>query len=197
VAQDRWEAQAQMNIGVFGCDPGGHTGIAWGVFNPHAKGGAAEALKSKMCDGSTTIDGDARSQIRQIVKLWQGFYRECVFVKQLPPENVWFVMEDFIYKPGTIYGGESSEISTQIIWGVEGYRMGTKDEWSKHKRGAFATHMPDMILQTAGEAKGYCTNDRMKEFGIWVRGREHERSAWAHIATFVARYIKQHGTNGR
>ena len=186
-----------MNIGVFGCDPGGATGLAWGIFNPHARGGASEALRTKSHDGSTTISGDPRDQIREIAVKWQGFYNACVRSQQLPPSHVWFVMEDFIYKPGTIYGGESSEISTAIIWGVEGYRMGTKDEWLKHRRGAFAMHMPDMILQTAGEAKGYATNDRMKEFGIWVRGREHERSAWAHVATFVARYIKQHVNNSR
>jgi len=181
-----------VNIGVFGCDPGGATGLAWGIFNPHAKGGVAEALKTKQCDGSTTIKGDARYQIREIARMWQAFYTVCVRTGQLPPENVWLVMEDFIYKPGTVYGGDSSEISTAIIWGVEGYRLGTKDEWTKHRRGAFATSMPDVILQTAGEAKGFCTNERMKEFGIWVRGKEHERSAWAHIATFLARYIQQH-----
>src|SRR5215831_8075482 len=181
-----------MNIGIFGCDPGGSTGCAWGIFNPLANGGAAESLRDKQHAGSTTVTGDARAQIRAIVKLWHVFYNDCVRVRCLPPTHVWFVMEDFIYKPGTVYGGDSSEISTAIIWGVEGYRMGQRDEWDKLKRGNKEIHIPDMILQTAGEAKSYATNERMKEFGVWVRGREHERSAWAHVATFLARYIKQH-----
>jgi hypothetical protein len=179
-----------MNIGVFSCDPGGATGVAWGIFNPHAKGGAGEALLTKQLSGSATVEGDLRNQIREIAELWQAFYRACVNSAQLPPENVWFVMEDFIYKPGTVYGGEDSMISTGLIWGIEGYRMGTRDEWKRHKRGQIK--MPDMILQTASEAKGYMTNARLKEFGCWVVGRDHERSAWQHIGFFLKHYIQQY-----
>jgi hypothetical protein len=24
----------ELNVGIFGCDPGGHTGLAWGIFSP-------------------------------------------------------------------------------------------------------------------------------------------------------------------
>jgi hypothetical protein len=49
-----------------------------------------------------------------------------------------------------------------------------------------------MILQLASQAKSVATNARMKDWGIWVVGREHERSAWAHIACFLKKYMAAH-----
>lgn len=179
-----------MNIGVWACDPGGATGVAWAILNPHAKGGAGPALLSKQHAGSATINGDPRTQIREIAAIWQAFYRACVNDALLPPDKVFIVMEDFVYKPGTVYGGDDSKISTALIWGLEGYRMGRRDEWSESHRGSPV--MPTMFLQTASQAKSHVTNARLKEWGLWVVGRDHERSAWQHVGHFLARYIQQH-----
>src|SRR5262249_8296477 len=106
---------------------------AWGIFNPKAQG-AAEALKTRMRAGSDTIEGDERKQIREIGERWREFYADSVGRALLPPDRVFLVVENFIYT-GANYGGDSARISTAIIWGLEGYRMGRRDEWRKHKRG--------------------------------------------------------------
>lgn len=177
-----------MNIGVFAVDPGGSTGVAWGIFDPNPP--IEEVLKERMLAGSATISGDVRQQIREIATLWQAFYRSCVRSALLPPDHVWFVCEDYIYTVGNTYGGEPAAISTSLIWGIEGYRMGRADEWREHKRGTLV--MPTMVLQTAGQAKGFATNTRLKEWDVWVVGREHERSAWQHVAYFLAKYKEQY-----
>lgn len=183
-----------MNIGVFGCDPGGHTGCAWGVLDPGAKGGVAEALQNRINAGSSTVTGDERTQIREVATLWQSFYRACVQTACMPPDRLWFVMENFILKPGETAGGKDSTIPLALIWGIEGYRMGRADEWKQsHPRGKQS--MPTMILQMAGQAKGYATGARLKEWDVWVRGREHERSAWSHIAYFLQHYMIQRGSS--
>lgn len=139
--------------------------------------------------GSTTVTGDVRHQIVEITSIWSSFYTHCVHTALLPPENVWYVCENFVLKPGETAGGDDSTVPLSLIWGVEGYRMGRQDEWKRHKRGV--AHMPPVVLQMAGQAKSYATNPRMKEWGIWVVGREHERSAWAHIAYFLKKYKEQ------
>ena len=177
-----------MNLGCFGVDPGGATGLAWGIFDPGA-GGVAEALKTRLHAGSTTVDGEERRQIKAIATAWGDFYQDCVHTRRLPPENIYLVMENFIYT-GANYAGDSAKISTAIIWGLEGYRMGRRDEWKKHRRGR--AHMPTMVLQNAGDAKAFAKPDLLKEWGVWVVGRDHERSAWQHIAYFLQRYRIQY-----
>lgn len=179
-----------MNIGVFGCDPGGHTGLAWGIFDHRAKGGVAEALQTRMNAGSATVTGDERQQIREVTEIWRSFYSACVRSALLPPDHVWLVFEDFIMRPGQTAGGRDSTIPLALIWGIEGYRMGRADEWSENNRGPL--HVPSLVLQTAGQASSFATAERLKEWDLWVRGREHERSAWKHVALFVQRYMNQH-----
>lgn len=180
-----------MNIGIFSCDPGGATGLAWGIFDPFAQGGMAEVIATRMNDGSATVTGDERTQIREVSELWLAFYRQCVRSACLPPGQVRFVCENFIIKPGQTGGGKDMSISTSIIWGVEGYRMGRADEWKEHRRGKLV--MPPMVLQLANQASTYATNQRLKDWNLWVKGREHERSAWRHVALYLARYKQQHG----
>jgi hypothetical protein len=180
-----------VNVGIFGCDPGGHTGLAWGIFDPDVEVGAA--LRGRMNAGSTTVEGSERQQIREIANWWQSFYRQCVTSALLPPDRIWFVCEDFVLKPGETAGGRDATSPLSLIWGVEGYRMGRSDEWFESKRGQKRDRvMPPMILQMAGQAKSYATKARLRDWDLWVVGREHERSAWAHVALFLSR-LKQQG----
>jgi hypothetical protein len=185
------KAQAQtLNIGIFAIDPGGATGLAWAIVDPVVDIG--DSLRGRMNAGSATVKGDAREQIREITSIWQSFYRSTVQFGCLPPENVWLVCEDFIYRSDNQYGGEDSKISTALIWGIEGYRMGQADEFMK-RRGKKRLVMRDMILQAPGLASGFANNTRLRDWGCWVVGRDHERSAYRHLALFLKRYQQQHG----
>lgn len=177
-----------MNIGVFAADPGGATGLAWGIFNPHLPD-IGDQLRTRLHSGSTTVSGDEREQIKEVAEWWNGFYNQCVNDALLPVDRVWFLMENFIYTGSNTYAGDSASISTALIWGIEGYRMGRRDEWLNHARGKNRKAvMPSMILQTASEAKSYCPVQKLKTYGCWVVGRDHERSAFQHIAYFLRKY---------
>lgn len=179
-----------MNIGILGVDPGGHTGVAWGVFDPKHKDGLGGAIRDRMLPGSTTIEGDERTQIREIAQLWGDFFSSCVRSACLPVDHVYLAVENFVLKPGQTAGGSDSTISLALIWGLEGYRMGRRDEWQQHKRGPAL--IPPMHLQMAGEAVQTAPNSRLKEWDCWVVGREHERSAWRHVALLLKRYMIAH-----
>lgn len=179
-----------MNIGVFGLDPGGASGVGWGLFNPHHKEGADGAIRERQLHGTTTVEGGPREQIREISSLWLSFYRSMVTVGCLPPDRIWFVSEDYIQVPGNTSGGKETQISSSVMWGIEGYRMGRADEWKEHKRGGVV--VPTMILQPAGMAMGAFSNDRLRNIGWWPKGRDHEQSVVKHICYFVKHYVIQH-----
>lgn len=175
-----------MNIAIFAVDPGGHTGIAWGVFNPNAKS-LKEALLGKMVAGSTTITGELPDQVVEICKLWQSFYESVVRDGLLPPERVFLVCEDFVPRGGQSGAGKEGISPAFLIGGIDGYRMGRRDEWRRHRRGRY--FMPLRVLQTAEQAKSHGKHALLKEWGVWVVGREHERSAWQHAALFLQKYM--------
>jgi hypothetical protein len=170
---------------VFCCDPGGHSGVAWAILNPSVD--TERALRERQNAGSTTVNGDARTQVNEIAQLWQSFFRACVR-SCLDPGDIYPVFEDFIYNPSTSYGGESAKISTQIIWAFEGFRLGTQYQWQVDHPGRKRIFRPSLVLQPAGQASTYATNDRLKMWDLWVKGREHERSAFRHMALFLKGY---------
>jgi hypothetical protein len=161
--------------------------LAWGVFDPHAD--LEASLRGRTHEGSATVDGDIRNQIRVVSTRWRSFYQVCVQEALLPHDHVWYVCENFIFHGN--YGGDSAVVSTAIIWGVEGYRMGRADQWAAG-HGRRQISVPPAVLQTAGDAKSFASDARLKDWGLWIKGKDHERSAWRHLALFLKKYQIQH-----
>lgn len=173
---------------IFALDPGGSSGLAWGVFDTSPDLTVAEAMRSRLHADSTTVVGDEYEQIKLIATFWMTFYRECVYERLLDPQAVEFVCEDFVQRPGPTPGGKEGQSPIRIMWGVEGYRMGRADEFKGRKINSKARiHAPRMILQLPSDSSAYGTKQRLKDWNCWVVGREHERSAWKHVALRVAR----------
>lgn len=166
-------------VGLFSVDPGGASGLAWGIFDPYAKT-FQKVLDSQEESGSDTTTGEWYDQIPEIGWRWRQFFEMCVFEAGLPVDRVELVMEDFIMIPGSHVGGIDDTLSARIIGGLVGYRMGALGEWERWGGGPVA--MSNLVLQGANQASTFATGTRLKEWGIWVKGREHERSAWKHIA---------------
>jgi hypothetical protein len=124
--------------------------------------------------------GDEYEQITAIANIWIKFFRHCVTVRCLPPERVEFVSEDFVQRPGSS-GGKEGQSPIRILWGVEGYRMGRAAEFAGRRGSEARVIAPRVILQHPSLGSGV-TSKRLKEYGCWVVGKEHERSAYKHIA---------------
>lgn len=45
-----------------------------------------------------------------------------------------------------------------------------------------------VVTQSAADAKGRVTDDRLRDYGWWVRGAPHSRDALRHTALYVVRY---------
>jgi ABC-type taurine transport system ATPase subunit len=158
-------------------DAGGHTGVAWGIFD--TKVTTAEALMAGIDKGSDTITGLEVSQIKDLSRRWRQFFYKCVNQGCMPTESVELIVEDFVLRPGGHGGGKEGNVSQRIAWGLLGYRLGQADEFER------AMQEPATVNQVIFQipsAMSFATDKRLREWGLWVRGREHERDAWRHVA---------------
>lgn len=162
------------NVAIMAVDPGGHTGLAWGIFDLGQYVSLEESLNARMDAGSATIVGSEQQQILTITSLWRDFLVRQVRVHQMQPERVQLVMEDF-GRPQI--GGRDLYMPLRLIWGVIGFRMGEVSEWERSGKGPL--YCPPVILQQPGTAA--MPKERQMQLGLWVRGKEHERSAWRHV----------------
>ena len=175
-----------MNVGLFCVDPGGHTGVAWAICNPLAHT-VEEAMKTRMHTGSTTTTGSEPKQIRDLYKLWVDFKAYAVNEALLPVEQVQLVFEDFVLRGGQHSGGRDGTTPERIAWGFEGYRMGRLDQW---KRGHQSYHYTPIVWQLPASASRFRSKNRLDAYDAWVKGREHERSAYSHMALRLATILR-------
>lgn len=159
--------------GIFALDPGLTSAYAWGVVRD--EGPVADRLGLKTRSGSATIkDVDWLSQAMVISRDWTTFAEDCR-ARHTP---AYLVCEDFI-----LTRFKSSDRS-----GL--YPVWVAAALSGHLAGLSGTEQR-IIWQQPSAAKGYATDARLRDWGIWIVGKEHERDAWRHFAHFVANSTSQ------
>jgi len=164
---------------IFCIDPGQSTGVAWGILNEKWKGYAWEAVRDRIESSSTTVTGPEPDQIRALYSLWQSFKTKAVRVNQMDPEWVDLVIEDFVLFPGE-KPGRATTVPERIAWGFEGYRMAMYDRHRPHAKPPLR-HISPTFWQKSGAAHRFAQRDILTQANAWIRGKEHERSAFAHM----------------
>lgn len=85
------------------------------------------------------------------------------------------VIEDFILRPGP-HGSKRSGLAPVRMTSFILCEL----------RATWLGKIP-VTVQSASQAKGYMTDERLKAAGWWVKGKPHSRDALRHAATYVAR----------
>lgn len=156
-----------MRFGVFALDPGGSSGLAWGVVQE--AGSVAERIAAMESAGTATVsDPDWLEQAKQIAARWRTFRDDC----QAQGILAYYVCEDFILT----HLGSSDRTGLYPVWigaATVGILSGSGEP-------------VDVWWQQPSVAKTYATDERLKRWGLWVRGKEHERDACRHLALFLA-----------
>lgn len=151
-----------MLRGIFTVDPGLSTGVAWAILD-NSHGTVAKAMSSRASRGSTTIAGeDEIEQANHIIALWDSFVIAAKGTK------VDCVGEDYVISPGHA-PGRGALIAVRVLWAFEGLRHGRDPSSSK------------IILQLPSAAMRSNTREILTPWDAWVKGRDHERSAHAHM----------------
>jgi hypothetical protein len=156
---------------IFAIDAGESTGTAWGIFNPKAPT-VKESINNGLNIGSSTIKGDEWAQAQALYDLWTAFKTKCVQTNLMDPQSVELIIEDFILRPGSHAGGKVGIASARIAWMFEGYRLGRADKFTRDKHTSSTIWQPPSAMRHERRLKGTIG---------WVKGREHERSAFCHI----------------
>jgi hypothetical protein len=167
---------------IFACDPGLTTGAAWGVFDLRQPtvGACMRRALSKGNVFSSEVSGEYVEQAWRLArKSADWFYSMHVERSWIREGEYSFVMESF--SPRSM-GVEL--ISMQIIAGVEVLMRGaynaTTDEYKRY-----------CVQQTASEAKGFCSDDMLRDWNMYKGRSKHERDALRHIARRIDKLLNQ------
>lgn len=179
-------------VGVMAVDPGGTTGVAWGVHNVRRKG-IKEVLASGRRYGTAEATGGEPYQAAKIVEIWNWFAGMCG--RHRIPCTL--VFEDFVLRPRT--SGASAARSgltpvriTELVRGMliaqaGMLREGVAGDGLGEPGFIFACDIgaDQIVLQQPSNAKSFATNDRLKRWGVYEKGSDHKRDAMRHLALYL------------
>ena len=157
---------------VMAVDPGGTTGVAAAFVRPRAT--VKETLLDIPVRKSVEVKGDWLSQAREIAGLMNDFVYNAHEVAEIPLARIHFVFEDFVLR---MPARTTNLTSVWVMAATVGIANGLLSSGVK------------LAYQQPSVGKGYATNPRLKLWGLYVVGSEHERDAWRHVAYRVANEI--------
>jgi hypothetical protein len=168
-----------MRRAIFWVDPGGTTGVAWGIFDDRADT-VIESMQTRTHSGSATIhhgriekaptgilQGIIRKQVKDISTLFDKFLDDAMkeYSKHGDVE-IEFCVEHFVLTAG------------------KQHRPGVEGIFPAFMIGAIVREFSDeeILFQTAAKGMKWHTRAYHTKYNTWVVGKEHEREAWAHVA---------------
>ena len=171
-------------VGIFAFDPGVTTGVASGVFE--IKSTVAKTLTDGAVKGSKILEEvklpenqEGLSYGLHAADVLEGLYATIRYTwgtaYGVEPGDMHLVSEDFILNSKATQK-RSSIVPVRISSSLEGMVL--------KKFGDF------MHYQTPAQAKSFATNERLKLWGIYVKGSEHKRDALRHVALRIDKLLK-------
>lgn len=160
-------------LGIFTIDPGGHTGMSWGIYNMNA-GLVKTAMRTRTHSASTTIVGDELEQLDLTLMHYDLFMDVCAD-EGVPCE---LVIEDFSLLPGSHTPGKEGISPVRHAWVFVGYL------WSR------ADFDQQIIWQLPGVGMRYNTRQMLENWHCWIVGKEHERAAFAHAGARLQKILR-------
>lgn len=161
-------------LGIFTIDPGGHTGMSWGIYDMKA-GLVKDCMRKRKFSGSVTITGDEQVQLAQMLTYYDDFAELC------NEEEIRYelVIEDFSLLPGSHTPGKEGISPVRYAWVLVGYL------WCREQ-----PVIPDVIWQLPGVGMRYNNRQMLTNWGAWIVGKEHERAAFAHAGARLQKILR-------
>jgi hypothetical protein len=162
-------------------DPGQRTGIAMLVVNDSVGMTVGErvaecALKESMEVVLDLDDGDDAelNAAVEIAKLWQQFCFTCV----APPNNAFAPCQSVLVCESWRPNLPLRSAERNVLYPV---RIASCLEGLLYKR-----VNSGIVYQSPSQAKRFATDQRIKRWGLWVKGSDHVRDALRHCCTYLA-----------
>ncbi len=151
-------------------DPGGTTGVAAGHFA--LRKSTAETLgDGRRSFKTTSVTGNWWQQAHELAGLINRFAFTAQCEHDLPLQHIHVVWENYTRRPA------AASVNLDSVW-VMAATLGLLDR-------------PELehAFQEPADAKGYAENARLRRWGLWVVGSDHERDAARHLAMRVSDLI--------
>jgi hypothetical protein len=163
---------------IMGIDPGGTTGVAAAYVR--SLGTLKESLLAATQKKSVEVKGDWLHQATMLATMMVRFQYRANVEHSIPMPNIHFAIEDYVLRlPATnknlapVWVAASTvALYTSIVRmspGDTGFEIGDRIE--------------EITWQQPSQIKRFASNDRLKLWGLYTTGSEHERDAWRHVAT--------------
>ena len=173
-------ASPSRPIGIFTIDPGGHSGLTWGIYDL-ARPLVKEAMRTRKFSSSTTVEGNEDEQLQEYIIHWDAFTKKC---------DEWdvyreLVIEDFSLLPGSHTPGKEGISPVRHAWVFVGYLWGRDNPFA-----------PTPIWQLPSIGMRYNERKMLESWGAWIKGRPHERAAFAHAGARLMRLYQNPSYKG-
>lgn len=163
-------------ITIMAVDPGVKTGIAIGEFDcsPEARGKIVKqrisgSMRNEKIDGwevepyTVSVTGDSFWEVqvaKRIIQTWEEIEGEKLLA-----------IEDFVLRPNLQTTDRVALSPVRITSAL--IALADEEDYIK--------------LQAPSSAKGYATDERLKDWGLWYKGSTHVRDAYRHMCFALLR----------
>jgi hypothetical protein len=166
-------------LGIFAIDPGQSTGIAMLVVDSSGGLTVAERVASCVVRESMEVvldvdDGSAAelNAAVEIARLWQQFEFDCGMSAEHDPCAVVMVCESWSPRLPMKSAERNVLYPVRIAACLEGLLY-------KRVNGG-------VQYQSPSQAKRFATDERLRRWGLWVKGSDHVRDAFRHACCWMA-----------
>lgn len=183
--------QVKKPCAVMAVDPGGTSGVAWGVYDLSCDG-IADVLASGEHAGCDQVTGESELyHADQLARKWWEFERVVAANYALViPTLVW---ESFVLRIGEGSSdpkGLSPVRITALTQGMfnvmySGLNLSSlsEEDWECGRELTY----PVQEYQSPANAKAFAKKERAQRWGIWQKGMPHATDAMRHLALHLAR----------
>ena len=113
-------------------------------------------------DGEYISDGEIKIRVHNLKQIWN-------LINSYKPDVV--VCEDYIVYGGKVRMHAWNKLVTPQIIGVIRYTCQVLNI--------------TLYMQMASTAKGFCNDKKLKEWGLWVKGKDHARDSLRHACYWL------------
>ncbi len=185
-------AKRNLKTAVLAIDPGGTTGVAAGYVDLQPT--RRETLATLSNAKSVEVEGNYLEQAVKLDNIFKNFVYTANVEQSIPLQNIHIAIEDFVLRRRKEGGATGNLTSCWVAAAMTGM-------WSKivirmddgKQITEYATKSENIHWQQPSEAKTLMTNERLKQYGLWVIGSEHERDAWRHFGLRVDKCMTERG----
>ena len=159
---------------VMAVDPGGTTGVYAGWVD--LKLTRRDTLtKGKLRERAVEVTGDYLEQAKELGKIFIAFSYACNEANIGVP-NRHLAVEDFVLRRRQQGGATGNLTSIWVAAAFASYISGLPNS--------------EVTWQQPSSAKALATDERLRDWGLWIKGSPHKRDAARHFALKVDSLIR-------